>query len=178
MLIILFGDIGVGKSTVAGALARTFGFHLIQFDPLVPSVTGKDALYGEDNAFLLSDEEIDLVHAAMRVNAKKLLESSENVILESMFFKKQREKAIALAEDLHIPFHLVEVVCDESEVKSRIKKRMAENRQSAGEELFMENKGQVSDELREHIVLDTTGKSIEKCVQEIAQKIGLLEMQV
>jgi recombination protein RecA len=51
-------------------------------------------------------------------------------------------------------------------------------KRSAGEELFMENKGQVSDELREHIILDTTGKSIEKCVQEIAQKIGLLEMQV
>ncbi len=175
MLILFFGDIGVGKSTVADAFARAFQFHLIQFDPLVPSVTGKETMYGEDNAFLLSDEEIDAVHATMRANAKKLLDSGENVILESMFFKKQREMAITLAEDLQIPFHLIEVVCDESEVRNRIKKRMTENVQSAGEELFLENKGQVSDESREHIILDTTGKSIEECVQEVARGIGLSE---
>lgn len=175
MLILFFGDIGVGKSTVAGTLARMFQLPLIQFDPLVPSVTGKEEMYGEDNAFLLSDEEVDAVHAEMRANAKKFLESGESVILEFMFFKEQREKAIALAEDARVSFHLVEVVCDESEVKNRIKKRIAENSQSAGEDLFLENKGQVSDELREHIILDTTGKSVEECVWEVARKIGLSE---
>ena len=173
MLIIIFGDIGVGKSTFAKALAEKYNLFLIQFDPLMESVTGRSNMYGEDGEFLLSDKEIEQVHSAMRSSAKELLESGKTVILESMFFKKQREEAIALAEKMAIPYKLIEVRCDEEEIKERIAKRFKNDKQSANISLFLENKGRLGDELRDHIILDTTSKSTEQCMKEVARELNL-----
>jgi len=171
MLVVIFGEIGVGKSTIATALAAKYNYRLIQFDPLVYSVTGKRNMYGTDGQFLLTDEEIEQVHAVMRDKVKTLLQSGEKVIVESMYFKKQREAVIALAEEMKVPFYLVEVICDEREVIGRIQDRLKKNNQSAGVELFLENKGALKDEARQHLTLDTTSKSIEDCIQEIARII-------
>jgi len=173
MLIIIFGEIGAGKSTLAKALASKFGFHLIQFDPLVFSVTGKKKMYGDDGAFLLTDEDIERVHEEMRNNAMEFLRAGKKVIAESMYFRKQREAMIARAKKMNIQFHLIEVTCDEKEIHFRIKERLKVNSQSAGVDLFRENMGKLNDEERSHLILDTTGKSVEECVQEASEAIGL-----
>ena len=173
MIIIIYGNIGGGKTTIAKALADKLDFDLIHFDPLVQAVTGKENMYGNDGSFLLSDEEIEQVHYAMRDKARNCIILGRNIILESMFFKKQREEAIEFAEEMNIPFKLIEVVCDEEEAINRIKNRLDKNSQSAGISLFLENKDQLKDEKRKHIVIDTTNKSIKDCVKEITYIIGL-----
>jgi predicted kinase len=173
MLIIIFGEIGAGKSTLAKALASKFDFYLIQFDPLVLPVTGKKKMYEDDGAFLLTDEDMERVHEGMRNNAMEFLQSGKKVIVESMYFKKQREAMIALAKKMNIQFHLIKVACDEKEIYFRIKERLKVNSQAAGTDLFRENKGKLDDEERDHLILDTTGKSVEECVQEASKAIGL-----
>ncbi len=173
MLILLFGDIGVGKSTTAKALSERFGFRLVQFDTLVPEVTGKTEMYGKNNEFLLTEEEERQVHDAMLLVAREGLIQGENVIMESMFFKRERDQAVAYAEAMGVVCHLVEVVCDLEENLHRVEARFRHNRQSAGVGLFLEYRGQLRDETREHIVLDTTRKDVDACAEEICRKIRL-----
>jgi predicted kinase len=173
MLLIIFGEIGVGKSSLAKTLASSLAFHLIQFDPLVPTVTGKEKMYGDDGEFLLSDDDVEKVHAKMRNLAEQSLKEDRHVIVESMYFKKQRDQIIALAEKMKVPYHLIEVVCDDKEVRTRIAKRLSENMQSANVELFLENRGFLKDEKRVHLIIDTTGKTFEECTREVIQELGL-----
>lgn len=174
MLIIFFGDIGVGKSTTARALAERTGFRLVQFDSLVSLVTGKEKMYGKDNEFLLSEDEERKVHDAMLGVAEGFLCAGESVILESMFFKEQRDQAVAFAERLGISYRLIHVVCDEAENDRRVEDRLAKSGgQSAGIGLLREFRGQLGDEPRPYSILDTTGKTVDECVNEAIRLLGL-----
>ncbi|TSD03091.1 MAG: hypothetical protein Athens071416_351 [Parcubacteria group bacterium Athens0714_16] len=172
MLIIIFGNIGAGKSTIAKALSKKLGFSLIQFDPLVPSVTGKENMYDKNNNFLLSNKDIENVHSKMRENAKQILETDNGVVVESMYFKPQREKIIKMAEKINIKYKIIEVICDEKETQKRIKKRITKNNQSAGIRLFIENKNSLGKEKIKHLVLDTTNKNIKTCVNSVIKFIN------
>jgi len=169
----MYGNMGVGKSTLAKAFAESFDFELVQFDPLVPPVTGKEYMYGDNNEFLLSDEDIDEVHLKMRITAKEFLEKGKSLVMESMFFKEQRKKAVLLAENRGVRCFLIKVVCDEKENIKRIKDRFKNNRQSAGEKLFLENKNLLNGDPYENFVIDTTRKGINQCVEDVAKRVGL-----
>lgn len=164
----------MGKSTTARAFAQRTDFRLTQFDALVPSVTGKENMYGEDNEFLLSEGEEQSVHDAMLSVAESFLRGGESVILESMFFKEQRDQAIAFAERLGVAYRLIHVTCDAEENEYRVKKRFTNNAQSANIDLLLEFRGQLGDELRPHTVLDTTHKTVDACVDELVASLGLL----
>lgn len=171
MLLVFFGNIGTGKTSVARAVAADLDYEFVCFDDLVWNVTGKDKVYGPHDEFLLSFEETLKVYAEMHRQARDLLADGLSVVLESMYFLQQRNEAIALAQAQGKPWNLVEVVCDEKEVKTRLETRKAEDPQTPGYRLYLQFKDQMEKERRDHIILDTTGKTIEESVSVLCGKL-------
>ena len=173
MLLIFFGNIGTGKSTLAKALAERLNYELVYFDKCVWHSLKKEKIYSDKDEFLLTPEEIQKVYDEMHTIARSLLKKEKNVILESVYFQKQRKEAIQIAEESDVDFRLVEVVCDEKTVEKRLKKRKKENPQTAGFRLYKEYKERFEEEVKPHIVIDTTDKTAEESAQELIERLVL-----
>ncbi len=171
MLIIFFGNIGAGKTSLAEAFARLRGFEFICFDHMVSESVEKQMIYSADDEFLLSTGEIEKVYSDMHLKAANLIKQGRSVVLESMYFRKQREDAKSIAKTLNVPYRLVEFVCEEHETLLRLKKRKEQNPQTAGERLYRSYKEYMEPEPEAHVVLDTTGKSLMESLRLLESKL-------
>ncbi|MBD3252598.1 AAA family ATPase, partial [Candidatus Pacearchaeota archaeon] len=88
MLLIFFGQIGTGKSTLAREVAKKLSYEFINFDNIMWLAVNKKKMYSDKDDFLLSIEEIQKVYDSMHVIAKFLLQNKRNTVIESMYFKK------------------------------------------------------------------------------------------
>lgn len=171
MLLIFFGRIGTGKTSVAEKVAEKLRYEFINWTGTKWSAVNKKKIYDDNDNFLLTTEEIQKVYDAMHEKAKSLLENGKNVVLESMYFKKQRDQAVQLTKDLGIPYILIEAICNEDEIKERLEKRKRENPQSPGFGLYLKYKDAMEKEDSEHITIDTSGKTVEQSAEEVIGKI-------
>ena len=122
MLIIIYGNLGTGKSTLAKILSEKKGYKLIRFDEVM--LLFKDKVYRtQDNDFLLKKEDVLKVYETMHKLAKETLKQGKNVILESLYLKNQREDAKKIAKETKNEYVIIEVGCDEKEIKKRLAKR-------------------------------------------------------
>lgn len=172
MLLIFFGNIGTGKSTIARKVAEKLGFEFINFDNVMWEAVKKDKMYSENDEFLLTMREIQSVYDYMHEKAKELIKQGKGVVLESMYFKKQRDEASQIAKDLGINYKLIEILCHESEIKKRVEKRKQEYPQTAGFQLYLQYKNFVEKEDSNHFVLDTTNKTPDVAVEELLERIN------
>jgi predicted kinase len=171
MLIIFFGNIGTGKTSLAKITAKKLSFELVYFDNEVKQVFNNKKIYDENDNFLLNNKEILKVYDFMFNKTKNLLKNNKNVVLESMFFKKQRKKAISLAKASKITYILIEVICDESIIKARLNERKKINPQTPGYNLYIKYRYLMDKEKSDHIIIDTSNKSIEDSLKEVINKI-------
>ena len=171
MLLIFFGQIGTGKTSLAEKAAEKLNCKFINFDNLVWSVLKKDRVYGDNDEFLISFDETLKVYDHMHSIAKDLLQQEKDVVLESMYFKKQREEAVQMAKELGIPYTLIEVTCDEDLIKKRLDKRKREYPQTPGLKLYLQYRDIFEKEDSEHITVDTSNRSTEELAEEIVSKI-------
>ena len=171
MLLIFFGQIGTGKTSVAKRVSEELGFNFIYFDKVMKLIVDKTKYYGEDGGFLLIDEEIKKVYKYMNDLARNLIKKGKNVILESMYFKEEREEAVKIAKEMKVPFVLIEVVCDEKEIKRRLEKRKKQETQTPGFKLYLEYKDIFEKEDSDHIIIDTTNKSIKESAEEVIKRL-------
>jgi len=122
VLIIIYGNLGTGKSTLAKILSEKKGYKLIRFDEVM--LLFKDKVYRtQDNDFLLKKEDVLKVYETMHKLAKETLKQGKNVILESLYLKNQREDAKKIAKETKNEYVIIEVGCDEKEIKKRLAKR-------------------------------------------------------
>lgn len=168
MLLIIYGDIGTGKTTLAKGFAEKYSFDVICFDDLAPRVIQRP-IYNADGSFALSPEETQKVYDEMHLQARELLNKGNDVVLESMYFATQRNNAYTLTSDVK----LVHVTCSDDEILARVAKRKIQNPQSPGSELFLAYKGKIGEEQKPHISIDTTGKIVEESMAELARQIGV-----
>lgn len=173
MLIIFFGNIGVGKTTLAEAFARMNNFEFICFDKMVHESSGRKKMYSEDDKFLLSAAEISKVYADMHLLAANKIKQGKTVVLESMYFEKQRYDAKLIARTLNVKYKVVEVVCDENIVKERLEQRKEIHSQSGGFNLYLEYKQFLEPEKEEHSKIDTTNKDLFESLKELESKLYL-----
>ena len=71
-LLVIYGNIGVGKTTLAKRFSEKYQFECICFDDVAPTIFGKK-VYGEDGSFLPSYKETQKIYDAMHARAKELL---------------------------------------------------------------------------------------------------------
>lgn len=172
MLLIFFGNIGTGKSSVAKKVAEKLNYEFVHFDNIVWLVLNKERVYGENDEFLVTIDETLKVYEIMHVITKFLLQENKNVVLESMYFKKQRDEAVQVAKDMNIPYKLIEVTCDEEEIKSRLEKRKQKDPQTPGFKLYMQFRDMMEKEDSDHITINTSRKSAEESANEVIKNLN------
>lgn len=173
MLLIFFGNIGTGKSSVAKKVADELQYEFVHFDNIVWLALDRDKVYGENDEFLISIEETLKVYEIMHVIAKYLLQNKKGVVLESMYFKKQRDEAVQVAKSANVPYQLIEITCSEKEIKDRLEKRKKQDHQTPGFNLYTQFRNMMEGEDSQHITIDTTGKSVKESTNKLLSKLKI-----
>jgi len=171
MLLIFFGHIGTGKTSIAKNVAARLGYEAICFDDIVKEIFGEKKIYGGNDNFQLSLEETQKVYDKMHKQAEDKLKVGQGVVLESMYFKKQRDGALDIAKHLSRPYKLIEIICDEDVIQKRLVQRKQQDDQTPGYTLYLKYKNLLESEPESHIIVDTTNKSIEESTQEVMANI-------
>ncbi len=169
VLILLFGNVGTGKTTLAKALSEQLDYELVHFDEIVQLVFPGKKIYGKNDTFTLGCGRIQKTYHCMEVLAAYLLQQKRNVILESVYFQKNRGEVIRMAQRMNVPLLMVHVTCSKTAAKKRSQLRKKINEQSAGYKIHLEYDARMGIEEREHIVIDTTETSVREGVELIAQ---------
>jgi uncharacterized protein len=167
VLILTSGLMGSGKSYQARNFAARLGARIIRTDLLrkeilniVPTerhhVQFGAGIYSEDISRLTYDKAYELAAQAIRLGTP--------VIIDASFKKRtERQRAMELAQQLSVPFFLIECVCSDEIIKIRLEKRIQEkNNISDGRwEIFQQQKKDF-DAINEipaghHFRIDTSG---------------------
>lgn len=116
MLILVCGFIGVGKSTVARKIAQKINGTIIRTDEIRCKVYPNPTY---------TEEEVQHVYELFFKELEKLLQRSENVVVDATFnWKKNRDKVRETAKKFKSDFQIVQVVCNSDEkAKFRIENR-------------------------------------------------------
>ena len=112
MLILVCGLPGTGKTTVAEKIADKTKAYVFNTDAIRKEMFKKPAY---------TDKEKKMVYDLLLEMSEKFLGVAKNVVLDGTFYKKElRDRVRDIAKRTGSAFHVVEVVCDETEVRERM----------------------------------------------------------
>ncbi len=126
-LIVIFGKIGTGKTTLAGNLSEITRFFLLRSD-IVRKELFKIPLFSHKKlkfkAGIYTPQITKQVYQELIKRANYLIKKGESVILDATFAKKEfRDKVIILAEKLKVPYYFFECSLPERKIVERLEKR-------------------------------------------------------
>jgi aminoglycoside phosphotransferase family enzyme/predicted kinase len=128
-LLLVAGTVGVGKSTVAAALADAGGALLLSSDRTRKALAG---LRSEARAAappgegIYTDEWSDRTYAALLAHAAPALRAGRTVVLDATWSERRRRSAAReLAERSNARAFLLRVDCDEATALARVRARAA-----------------------------------------------------
>lgn len=145
-LVLVAGTVGVGKSTVAAALAGAAGAALLSSDRMRKRLAGlrPEARAGAaEGAGLYAPAWHERTYAALLAHAEPALRSGRTVVLDATWAERSRRRAAReLAARLGAPAWLVRVDCREATVRERVRARAAHGRDpsDAGPELVAQSR--------------------------------------
>lgn len=132
MLLLTTGLMGVGKSTLAGALATALGAELLRSDVIrkelaaLPAAPPRPEAFGEG---LYSAEMTARTYGELRHRAETLLRRGHTVIVDASFAHEAERRAFfSLAGDLSLPAWLLHLRCTPDLAMERLDQRHAEGR--------------------------------------------------
>ncbi|MEN6376286.1 MAG: AAA family ATPase [Smithella sp.] len=182
VLILTAGLMGSGKSYQARHLAARLGARVIRTDVLRKEMLNikpaerhhedfGQGIYSDDISRRTYDRIYELAEAEIKLG--------KSVILDASFKRRsERQKAVQMAQRLHIPFYIIECTCRDEIVKMRLDKRSQEkNNASDGRwEIYASQKNDF-DEINEvaadnYFKIDTS-EDPEILRQEIIREINL-----
>ncbi|MBI4229163.1 MAG: AAA family ATPase [Deltaproteobacteria bacterium] len=126
-LIVIFGMIGTGKTTLADLISRELNCDVISSDRVRKEMLGISPVERRYEAFdrgIYSGEITDRVYKKIIANGKEALKRGNSVIIDSSFSKrKYRESVIKEASTLGIPFFFIQTKASDKAVRERLLKR-------------------------------------------------------
>jgi uncharacterized protein len=132
LVIIIFGLIATGKTTLSRSLHQASGWPVIHSDEVrknligIPPTSRVTEAYG---AGIYSPEFSKLTYQEMLRQARHHLEQGRNVILEASYKSAaDREKARQVAQEAGASVAFIHCTCSEAEVARRLDKRQANSR--------------------------------------------------
>lgn len=146
VIILTAGLMGSGKSYQAKKLAERLGAEIIRTDILrkdLFNIKPAERHYENFGAGIYSDDISNRVYKKALELTEQSINAGRAVIIDASFKRRdQRQKAMALANNLHVPFYILECVCPDGIAKKRLEKRALEqeNISDGRWELFQKQK--------------------------------------
>jgi aminoglycoside phosphotransferase family enzyme/predicted kinase len=135
MLLLTSGLMGVGKTTLARALATALGAELLRSDVIRKELAGITAAHSGRDAFatgLYTPEMSRRTYAELRRRTERLLRLGKTVIVDASFARStERQAFFALAAELALPVRLLHVHCDRATVLARLAQRRADGQDAS-----------------------------------------------
>jgi len=135
MLLLTAGMMGVGKTTLARALASALGAEVLRSDVVRKELAGLSAIRPCPAAFatgLYAPEMSRRTYRALRREAEGLLRGGKTVIVDASFARhSERQAFLDLAADLAVPARLLHLFCDRDIAASRLRGRQAEGQDAS-----------------------------------------------
>ena len=175
IVLVASGLMGSGKSTVATALAETFGVSIVSTDALRRELFGASRQAEKYNAGAYAPENRQRVYEELFGRAEAFLNAGESVVLDGTFLSAGSVRRIlSLAGAAGARLLVIRCRCDELVARQRIPARLAAGTDlsEARPELFDKQRAEVDEIPAEvaHLVLDTTG-SLADQVQRVVKEL-------
>lgn len=178
-LIIMSGLIGTGKTMVATRLSEAIGAKIIRSDVVRKKLAGvplDEHRYEEFGKGLYTEDFSEKTYAALHKEALEPLKAGRPVILDASYKSKaERERAAAVSREPGARFFIIECLCDEKTVKSRLTERMEKKEVSDGRWEIYEAQKKAFEEITDNegrlIRIDTT-RPIDESIELILKMLS------
>lgn len=179
-VIVVFGLIGTGKSTLARTLSREICCEVVSSDEVrkeMMCIKPTERRYEEFDKGIYSRDITDLTYREVLNRGRKAIELGKTVTLDASFSKRKfRELALREAEALGVPFYFIQTKADEWNIKERLIKRKRKGRAiSDGRweifKRFKEEFEKVCELPRDKYLVVDTNKTLEETLTQTLRKI-------
>ncbi len=121
-LIIICGFPGVGKTIIAQSLAKRINAGVVTSEKVVAELYKNTLNAHQDKDW--SPEELERGYDELTKRVRQELVRNRTVIAEGSFrYKRQRERVLEIARELHIPHSIIVVTCPDKILKKRLEER-------------------------------------------------------
>ena len=184
-LVVMFGLMGTGKTSLAAHLADHYGFHLVSSDSVRKRLAGvgeETRVYVPYGAGIYGEEMNRRTYAEMCRQASSLLAGDLAVVLDGSFKERaERRPLIELAQRVGARLLFVQTTCTEDEQRRRLESRQATETRSDGRVELMarqrrEFEPPLPDQARLFRTLDTGTRKEETraCLDALLRSEGVL----
>lgn len=172
-LIIICGLPGVGKTTVAHALAHRINAVVITSEKVVDELFRNTRHNHTDKDW--THRELAQGYNELFSREERALKAGHTVIVEGSFrFDRQRRRAIAIADKLSIPHMVISVTCPVNIMKKRLEKRFKTTKHQFGYQAHLAVKKVYEKVKRPDMVLDASAERRPQ-IQRLVDKLSKLD---
>jgi len=174
-LIVVAGLPGVGKSFIADRIGERIDARILRTDEIRKEMAGipqDERRYEEFGEGIYDKETGEKTYLEVINRAREFLNDGRSCILDATFSERRyRDLAFNLAEELRVPFLIVECTCPEEVVIERIKSRVEDGKSISDATISiyrrMKERFEKIEEDEIKVVVDTNG-NIELMIERLA----------
>lgn len=182
-LVVLFGLVGSGKSTVAQALSREIDCCVISSDVVRKEIMGlepTDRQYVEHEEGIYSEEVTERTYDELIMRGIQEVVNEKTVILDATFSQRKfRDRTCQKAQFLEVPCYFIETRTSVETIKERLlarekeEKSVSDGRREIFETLRNEFEETVDIPRNQHIVVNTSNSLVETVRNALREMIRM-----